>query len=81
MFRPLPRGLIKYDEVITVINMVLAAMSLYAGMLAWRFTLSVGLTFGLQVNHLFVISVLYYKIGNICLFDVHRIRNWKMAGN
>lgn len=49
-FRPLPRGLLKYDDVVVAINLVLAAMILYAVILGVWFNPSVGITFGIQVN-------------------------------
>ena len=47
--RPLPRGLIKYSEVVTVIQLVLGSMTMYACVMAWKFSLATGITFGVQV--------------------------------
>ena len=48
--RPLPRGLIPYKEAVLVINLVLGALSMYAVILSLRFSLDVGITFGIAVR-------------------------------
>lgn len=55
--RPLPRGLLKYDDVVVAINLVLAAMILYAVILGVWFSPSVGITFGIQVFYSFLMYV------------------------
>lgn len=47
--RPLPRGLLKYDDVVVAIKLVLAAMTLYAVIMGIFFSPAVGVTFGIQV--------------------------------
>lgn len=49
-YRPLPRGLIPYKEAVNVINLVLGAMSMYAVLLSLRFSLEVGIMFGIAVG-------------------------------
>ena len=48
--RPLPRGLVPYKEAVLVINLVLGALSMYAVILSLRFSLDVGITFGIAVR-------------------------------
>ena len=48
--RPLPRGLIKYREVVIVIYITLFAMAAYAVMLGLRFNWTVAILFGIQVR-------------------------------
>lgn len=49
-YRPLPRGLIKYGEVVRVIYLTLVAMAAYAVVLGLRFNWSVAILFGTQVR-------------------------------
>ena len=49
--RPLPRGLLRYEEVVHVIHFTLATMFLYAGLLGWRFNWEVGLMYSIQVRY------------------------------
>ena len=49
-FRPLPRGLVQYDEVVSVINYSLGAMFVYAGLLALRFSWTIGVMYAIQVG-------------------------------
>jgi 4-hydroxybenzoate polyprenyltransferase len=47
--RPLPRGLIDYNEVIDVINIVTAGLSVYTAFVAWRYTIMVGVAYSIQL--------------------------------
>lgn len=55
--RPLPRGLVPYKEAVLVINLVLGALSMYAVILSLRFSLDVGITFGIAVLYCFLMYV------------------------
>jgi len=48
--RPLPRGLIKYEEVVKVINFTLFFMIIYACILGLRFNWTVAIFFATQVS-------------------------------
>ena len=48
--RPLPRGLIKYEEAVKVINITLLLMIIYAFVLGLRYDWSVAVMFGIQVS-------------------------------
>ena len=49
MRRPLPRGLIKFEEVTTFINIATLSMMVYGVLLGLRFGISVGAIYELQV--------------------------------
>lgn len=58
--RPLPRGLIEYSEVVSVIHAISGALVLYSLMLAAVFGPAVGVAYFLQV---FYVLLMYVEFG------------------
>lgn len=55
--RPLPRGLIRFDEVVTAIHLTLCFMVLYGFLLGLRFNWSVAILFALQIAYTYLMYV------------------------